>query len=124
MKNIFKGKARVAAFATAVLATASSAAANATSAGFGQIADSMTTNLKEFKRLIGIVSLLAGVALVVLGLLKVNEANKRSESPAAGFVMIFVGGALASLVAFVGLASGTLFGSNQATGGVTGEFTQ
>lgn len=118
MKKVFKSIKRARGFefrayaaVTVALMMLSSTDANAD--GIGQLATTAASNVNGLGTLVKAVAMFGGIGLVVMGLFKIVEANKRHESIMPGVVMLLVGGAMASVVALLSSSSATFFGSDK-----------
>jgi len=118
MKKVFKSIKRArnlefrayAAVTTALMLLSST---DAHADGIGQLATTAAGNVNGIGTLVKAVAMLGGIGLVVMGLFKIVEANKRHESIMPGVIMLLVGGIMASVVALLSSSSATFFGSDK-----------
>ena len=79
----------------------------------GAVGDLVSGQTSAIGKAIYYVFLVAGVGLSGYGLVNVMMDGKRQQPTGAHWMMVLIGGALASLTAVIGVMSGTLLGSGQ-----------
>ncbi len=79
----------------------------------GAMGDLVSGQASAMAKAVYYIFLLGGVGLSGYGLVNVMMDGKRQQPTGGHWMMVLFGGALASLVAVIGVMSGTLLGSGQ-----------
>lgn len=99
--------------AVAIFATSTAALAQQNA---GDIADLVGDQFGSFADLIGIVAFVAGIVIVLMGLIKFRQHTQNSQDPNAklssAFTMLFIGGAMVALPTVAGVGIASLFGGS------------
>jgi len=99
--------------AVAIFATANAALAQANA---GEVANLVQDQFGSFADLIGVVAFVAGIVIVLMGLIKFRQHSQNPQDPSAkmssAFTMVFIGAAMVALPTVAGVGIASIFGGN------------
>jgi Ca2+/Na+ antiporter len=99
--------------AVAIFATANTALAQANA---GEVANLVQDQFGSFADLIGVVAFVAGIVIVLMGLIKFRQHSQNPQDPSAkmssAFTMVFIGAAMVALPTVAGVGIASIFGGN------------